>query len=510
MKRIIISALYIVSAISLFSSCRKDIVADKDSELTFTACFSDTKASFAQGKMTWEEGDEIAICDGYSVSVAVLTSEDLSDSGHTATFSVKGLLKDAAEYYAVYPADCAYRTVSSKSEESFLSGGLIRINTGTGSVGKHSTFKCYAVADAPGSSFTFHNVGALVCFNTDRKDISKVSFKANSSTSILSVLGVNPANGSVSNLNIDTYSAIEYIMGEDKEAFIPVNAGVKMSGGYTLTAYDTNGKEIGSIVTDSDLTFENGRYYTIKNFDDRISHDFIAPIMGKSTSYTLRGTSELSSLCLSADKSHLWGVGDSGVLYKITFSGTSQSYHTFSGSPDMEGITLDPVTKDLLVSVERKQVVYRLPYSTDYKSYTTIITVEEASSYSNDGLEGITWYKDNQVYVGSQKNSNLWTYKTDGTKVSLTSLASLSSDITEIADLDYDPVTDILWVIDSEKFKLFALSGDASKVLAVYDLKGITQDNPESVCVDHANGCIWIADDNTTSKLIKIEFSGLN
>ena len=79
--------------------------------------------------------------------------------------------------------------------------------------------------------------------------------------------------------------------------------------------------------------------------------------------------------------------------------------------------------------------------------------------------------------------------------------------ITEVGDLFYDAQTDLLWVTDSEAFKLFVFDGDVTKLKAVYDIKFIG--NPESVCVDHARNCVWMADDGSTSKIYKISFTGL-
>ena len=81
--------------------------------------------------------------------------------------------------------------------------------------------------------------------------------------------------------------------------------------------------------------------------------------------------------------------------------------------------------------------------------------------------------------------------------------------ITEIAGLSYDPLTDWLWVVDSESHRFFALTGDAEQLLGTYMLK--TKSNEESICVDHKNSCIWIGDDyGSTSYIYKYEFTGLD
>lgn len=154
---------------------------------------------------------------------------------------------------------------------------------------------------------------------------------------------------------------------------------------------------------------------------------------------------------------------------------------------------------------------WEYPTQSADNTYKTIWYVQEAvdGGYGNSGLEGITWYKDGMMYIGAQTGANLWTYKEDGTKVSMVSLRKIASGIKEVADLCYDPDRDWLWVIDSTVFKIYLFSGDASELLAEYDISGVTKDNPESICVDHANSCVWIADDAQQSKLFKIAFTGL-
>lgn len=63
--------------------------------------------------------------------------------------------------------------------------------------------------------------------------------------------------------------------------------------------------------------------------------------------------------------------------------------------------------------------------------------------------------------------------------------------------------------MDSNNFKLFLLTGDGKTLLNTYDLSGMTKDNPEAICVDHVNNCIWVDDDDEPSRIFKIEFENL-
>ena len=224
---------------------------------------------------------------------------------------------------------------------------------------------------------------------------------------------------------------------------------------------------------------------------------------------------ELSGLCLSKDKDFLWGVGDNGNLYKIGFDGSFEN-HWYEKS-DLEGITLDPSTGNLYLDAEPYRVFKMTP--PDYNGKETVVQVEEAARLRNDGIEGITWYK-GDLYLGAQTKALLWKYSVDGRKLEDTrSLRDIAPTLSEIADLCYDPEGDYLWVMDSNKrsrevpdmkpFTLYLFDGAATKLLATYDLSAFANENPESVCVDRAHGCIWVADDcgdNSPSILHKVSF----
>ena len=244
------------------------------------------------------------------------------------------------------------------------------------------------------------------------------------------------------------------------------------------------------------------------------------PVMGKHTTIKLQKSStdfvvELSGLCLSVGGDFLWGVGDNGNLYKINFDGTYESHWTYDA--DMEGVTMDPATGTMYMGIEPKRV-YKL--TSPYKSKTTMWDVAEAADMGNSGIEGIAWHNGN-LYLGSQTGATLWEYKLDGTKLFKRSLREVISTISEIADLCYDPVSDYLWVIDSNSNKdkpqykpytLYLFNGAATKCLATYYIGDFADWNPETVCVDRAHNCLWLADDcgdDYPSLLHKVEFTNL-
>lgn len=249
------------------------------------------------------------------------------------------------------------------------------------------------------------------------------------------------------------------------------------------------------------------------------------PVMGKVTKFVL-GTKggamveELSGLCLSKDGDFLWGVHDKGTLFRINFDGTFQQQ--WYREADFEGITMDPATGDLYIGLESSsKSVYRVPApGYNGKDDNFSIKVEGVENMGNSGCEGITWHKGN-LYFGTQTGAQLFEYKLDGTQLWKKSLRDVTSTISEVGDLCYDPVSDRLWVLDSNSnkdrpqylgFTLYLFNGDGSKLLNTYYVGDFANWNPEAVCVDHKNNCIWIGDDcdsGNPSWLHKIEFTNL-
>ena len=245
------------------------------------------------------------------------------------------------------------------------------------------------------------------------------------------------------------------------------------------------------------------------------------PVMGGHTTWKLMKSDkdfvvELSGLCLSKDNDFLWGVGDNGNLYKINFDGTYENHWTHPA--DMEGITIDPATGNLYMSIEPAKVYKLTPPYTDK---VTLFEVEDAAKMGNSGIEGIAWHKGG-LYLGSQTGATLWRYSVSGEKLQTgRSLREIAPTMSEIADLCYDPVSDRLWAIDSNSnkdrpqyspFTIYLFDGAATRLLATYQVGEFANWNPETVCVDRARGCIWLADDcgdNNPSLLHKVEFTGL-
>ena len=155
----------------------------------------------------------------------------------------------------------------------------------------------------------------------------------------------------------------------------------------------------------------------------------------------------------------------------------------------------------MYIAAEWDQGVLKLD-APDYQNASMQFYVQEAidDQYKNSGLEGISYYKDDIFFIGSQWGANLWQYKKDGTMISKVSLESFAD---EIAGLCYDPVADWLWVIDSNFVKMYICTVDG-ELLATYDLDDI--ENAESICVDRDRNCVWVGSDEDEPKLYKYSF----
>ena len=233
------------------------------------------------------------------------------------------------------------------------------------------------------------------------------------------------------------------------------------------------------------------------------NHKNSMPVMGSCQVISTK-VEELSGLCMNQDTTGFWAVGDEGDLCQVSFSGiVTRVLHT---RLDFEGVTIDPATGDLYVVVEGDQMVCRIA-APAYKAIDTLFYVQEAveGDFDNNGLEGIAWYKDGQLFVGSQEDALLWIYKTDGTMVRRVKLTGETSQIEEVAGLFYDAKKDWLWVTDSDAGKLFIFSVGEFDLLASYDVAFI--DNAECICVDRAHNCVWVGSDEDSPRLYKISFS---
>ena len=209
---------------------------------------------------------------------------------------------------------------------------------------------------------------------------------------------------------------------------------------------------------------------------------------------------EVSGLCLAPAGDGMLAASDEDGLYHVAWDGTTTPFY-IEEDMDCEGVTIDPATRDVYYVVEWAQEVRRLR-APDYDTSELLGVITEAGLGTNDGLEGITWYKDGVLLVGNQRKPvRMFTYSPSGEILDRRDLTGTR----EIADLCYDPVRDVLWIADSIQ-RTLNLCTPEGRVRASWSVSFI--DNGESIYVDHEHGCLWVGDD-TTSRIYKIQFEGL-
>ena len=208
---------------------------------------------------------------------------------------------------------------------------------------------------------------------------------------------------------------------------------------------------------------------------------------------------EISGLCFAPDGRGLLAASDENGLYRVSFTGETEPF--FNAHMDCEGVTLDPATGDVYYIIEGKQELRRLK-GPAYDASELIHVFGDVGLNTNRGLEGVSWYGNGVIFVGNQKRPNLlMQYSVTEDKI----LGGQLTETSEIGDLYYDPVRDMLWIMDSDAFtiNLCTLEG---KILQSWNIPFIA--NAEGVCVDHERGCVWVGDD-TTNRIFKFSFEGL-
>ena len=453
-------------------------------------------------KGRWEAGDQIYVygSDGPAAKTFTLRSSDISSDGKKATLRLEG---DILEYlaapdqlYAAWPASLV------QAEDGLMDASTTFTKADV----------LLAQAYLQGTDFAFDDASAALTF-TVSGGYDRVLI-AGKQRPGLRFTGYSNAHSTAETSFIkvasDGYPYREAALaGDGKTTTVWFPGGVTLKEGFTL--YFGKGDDWPVTFTSAeDVNLKAGKVLELGDITSKLEAytgpEPKMPEMGKRTKYTV-SFNELSGLCLSADGSFLWGVDDNGGLGRFSFDGEVLYKKSFGG--EWEGITLDPATGDLLIGNEEPVSVYRMA-APDFDKKQKLFEVPGTSGFGNAGLEGITYYKNGLIYVGMQTGSWLFCCKLEnGEVVWKKELRTIFPTITEIADLCYDPLTDWLWIVDSESHRFFALTGDAETMLGYYSMKGT--DNPEAICVDHKNSCIWVGDDyGSTSYIYKYEFTGLD
>lgn len=458
-------------------------------------------------KSTWEAGDKIMIQGNYSPGAVTVTlsAADIQGNGRTAKVHLDKIPETFYEpdyLHAAYPAElldmdenmfCDDIFNFTKTDRQLMCAWLGKDNT-----------------------FSFMNICGAVTFSVDG-DWDSCTL-AGPAWEMVSYTGryTVAVNSQTQNWR-QRFDPMDYFLASDisgGKATIFFPGGISLPNGFVV--YFKKGDEYPKSYTysnvvnlDHDGLLELGNITSsLQDYSGPKPESPEMPQLKGYTRFTVSVT-EVSGICLTADGSALWAVGDNGYLGQVSFDGQTTKFWTKSA--DMEGITIDPDTGDLYIALEDgSQSVARVK-APDYNvsDYEVLFRVEQARSYGNAGLEGITYYKDGMIYVGSQVDANLFLYKLNGEQVGQTkSLRKLTRNaITEVGGLYYDAEKDWLWVTDSETHKLYVLDGEITHILASYSVQYCS--NNEGICVDRANNCVWVANDDDTPRLFRLEFEGL-
>lgn len=459
----------------------------------------------SSSKTSWEAGDEIFVHGGYVPSGVTVTiaKSDISSDGKTATVDLKtvpGSYCAPDSFYAAYPAGLV------DMEDAFCDDYSNFTNT-------DAPLMCAWLVE---DTFQFENLCGTVKFTVDG-DWDGIVFRSN--TWINTMFESFSAHASSLSQNYKAKRGTgHYFL--DK---------ANKDGSFTLyfpgVMYFTEGFKIivrkgdtypKAFTYEENVTLKRNDIIDLGNITSKLA-DYTGdipvepdmPKMGKYTKYDINDIKELSGICLTADKSALWGVGDNGALGQISFDGQVTKF--WSKSCGMEDVTLYPPTGDLYIADEDSHRVVRIDAPDYTNKINEVFKVQEAvdGRYGNSSIEGVTYYKDDILFVGSQTGANLWKYTIGGEKLWKVSLQEVTyGAISEVGGLCYDPKNNWLWVIDSETQKIYILDEEVTHVLASYPIR--FTGNCESICVDPDRNCVWVGDDSdSTSRLFKIAFEGL-
>lgn len=489
-------------------------------------------------KGKWEPGDQILVRGGYGPAAQeiTLTASQISADGKVASAELGGdlfkYLTEPDPLYAVWPAGAV-------KKEDGLTSHIIEFDL-------YDTMLAQAYLQE--TNFSFKDICSYISFTvTGGYDRFMITGKQRPGLNYTGGYKNEYSSAKItpSKPKDDGYPFREEDLaadGEPNTIYFP--GGVAFVGGFTIY-FATDGNWTASYTYTEDATLKAGNKLELGDITPKLvqyaGDKPHMPRMGNNTKYAVQ-LNELSGLCVNPGGEFLWCVGDGSEIAKISVSGEllgNTDIYTYDGDKqyaytiDSEGISFNYDTGDLLIAGE-PNVACRIPSAdldllftwsfyavragnktvngdvNGYNNVQSLFNIADAKNFSNAGAEGCTYYRDNLVYIGTQTGSYLYLCDlSTGEVLWRKGLREKYSVITEIAGLCYDPLTDWLWVIDSESHKFFALSGDAEQLLGAYALK--SRSNEESICVDHVNGCIWVGDDyGSTSYIYKYEMTDLD
>lgn len=250
MKKSINLSIFAAAAM-LLAGCMVEEIATDEAPLnltrTFTARFDpQTRTSIemdgSTGKVLWEVGDAISVLDGTSNQKVVLTADNISEGGSLAVFSVD--VAPGATYYAVYPYS---------EDNAVRDGELVTVRPSSRQDGKFgSGHISVAQITSDASSFNFHNAVSVLRFSQESDDAAGIVFEANSGAMIF-----------------DDVPSVEVTTGAAGTYYICLPE-FSLPGGFTISAYDAEGKEFAKTFYNRELSLGTGSGLNLGSLDDHL------------------------------------------------------------------------------------------------------------------------------------------------------------------------------------------------------------------------------------------------
>ncbi len=224
----------------------------------FTASFADTKTP--EFKSTWSEGDviEVACLVNDEYVTETLTASGISADGRTAKFAAVALPGGASGYYAMIPGTGVAGYQKTNWSTADLDGDAVARPTVT-----------VAACTGGSTALEFRNTFSLLSFKVDEAAVASVVLTGNNGEKVSKNMLVSFSNFNVNGNSTPAFTSAESLRKSVKPAqtcYFGLYPGLKLSKGYTLTAYNAAGKVIGSAKTSSSLTVEGGKVYTAPDF----------------------------------------------------------------------------------------------------------------------------------------------------------------------------------------------------------------------------------------------------
>ena len=194
---------------------------------------------------------------------------------------------------------------------------------------------------------------------------------------------------------------------------------------------------------------------------------------------------------ITAYKNHLYIVSDkNGTVYKCTLKGETLT-RTRTKISDLEGITINPNTEEIIIINEAKRAIIKLDFEGNILKKTKIKGKQDDK---NHGLEGIAFDSStNRLFALNEKSpKQLLELSLKGNLKNKFKL-NFSKDLSGIC---YDEKNDKLWVISDESNAIYQISkkGKLQKKFKINTNKG------EGIVI--YNNLIYIVNDYLKTLLI--------